>query len=297
MGPSFAAWPLAAVWFAVVWFAVEAAVVESAARAEGTPVWVVGAGAWMAGVTDISQFRAGARPSGEASQEPAGAAIERRARRRATALSRAMADACAQAIQEAGESASEVPTVFGSALGEAPTMIALMDQMCRGEEMSPMRFATSVHSAASGVVSISNRNRAFTTSLSADYDTVAAALLEAAGLLLCGAESVVVVLGDDPSPVDFVPEEEGFERLAVALALRGREPAGGNKGLALGRVGLPSQGLDSTLAGAELPPRLARNPIVGGLDLISALLSRRSGTLRLDRGRGGGYAVEVQPTQ
>ena len=263
----------------------------------GAPaLWVTGAGSWMPGVPTVDEFVRGKRPEGGAAAQPVGSAIERRARRRATALSRAMADACAQANQGAGLVASEVPTEFGSALGEAPTMISLMDQMCRGEEMSPMRFATSVHSAASGVVSISNENRAFTTSLSADYDTVAAALFEASGLILCGADSVVVVLGDDPSPADFVAEEDAFERLAVALALSSCEPDGRGGG-PMGKISLPSVDASSTLAGAELPPRIARNPIVGGLDLIAALVAGRSGTLRLDRGRGGGFAVEVHPNQ
>lgn len=197
-----------------------------------------------------------------------------------------MADACAEAIAVSGVDASQVPTVFGSALGEAPTMISLMDQMCRGEETSPMRFATSVHSAASGVVSISDNNKTFTTSLSADYDTVAAALLEAWGAMQTMRSPVVVVCGDDPSPEDFVAKEEAFERLAVALALG---PAGSEG--SLGEISLPQHEGAITCVGDDVPPDIARNPVVGALDLVSALRAKRSGVLQLDRGRGSGYRL------
>lgn len=236
--------------------------------------------------------------------KPEGASIERRARRRATLLSRAMADACAAAANQAQLDMSQVPTVFGSALGETPTMISLMDQMCRGEEMSPMRFATSVHSSASGVVSISSNNKSFTTSLSADYDTVSAALWEAYGVMQTMGSPVVIVLGDDPSLEDFVKPQENFDRLAVALALGPIEPeikfdenvADPSCAVAsLGEISLPEAELAATLASADTPPQIARNPVVGALDLAVALKSGREGQLRLDRGRGSGFCVHVKP--
>jgi len=167
--------------------------------------------------------------------------------------------------------------------------------------MSPMRFATSVHSAASGVVSISNRNRAFTTSLSADFDSVAAGLLEVWGLVHIEKEPVVLVCGDDVAPADFVSEEDAFGRMAVSLALAPLDYAGPAPTLA--RIGLPTlatteparDAAADPVAAAKLQAASANNPVVGALDLVCAVGQGRFGNLRLDRGRGSGYSVMLLP--
>jgi hypothetical protein len=251
---------------------------------------ILGLGVWALGGLTLEQLRDGAALSAPSpgEHEPPGTSIEPRSRRRATALTKAMADAHKAALDSAKLDGSTVASVFGSALGEVPTMLGLMEQMWRGQEMSPMRFATSVHSAASGVVSISTGNRGFTTSLSSDYDTVAAALLEAWGLIVTTGAPVVVVLGDDNAPAEFLQPEERFERLAVAIALGG--PSLAEKGLA--RVGLPTLGT-GTIAPIAVRETLAQNPVVGGLDLAIAALSRQTGRVRLDRDRGSGYCVDL----
>lgn len=255
----------------------------------GRGLSITGLGVWMAGARDVEQFRGGvADPEGE-EIVPDGTAIEPRSRRRATLLTRAMADAFAQATSQAALDPSHVPTVFASALGEAPTMISLVDQMCRGEEMSPMRFATSVHSAAAAVVSISAKNKGFTTAISSDYDTVGAALQEAWCLIQCSGEPVVVVIGDDCSPGEFLSETEGFERMAVAFAFAGTEE---ERSGYIARIGMPEL-REPTLPQASLPPAIARNPSAGAADLLSAVVGGRPGVVRLDRGRGSGLAASV----
>ncbi len=255
---------------------------------------VIGLGIWTAGATDLDQFRSGVHQQTEPIL-PSGRAIEPRTRRRATPLSRAMADACDQAVRQANLEPSEVPTVFASALGEAPTMISLVDQMCRNEEMSPMRFATSVHSAAAAVVSISGKNKGFTTAISSDYDTVAMALVEVWGLVACSGEPVVAVFGDDHSPEQFLGDDDSFERLAVALAFAGSESPSSVPVLA--RLGLPEIGLPemapSELPAADVPATIARSPSAGAVDLLAAILGRRAGRLKLDHGNGSGLSVEI----
>lgn len=251
---------------------------------QGVGVWTPGfpdAEAWLAGEADPEVTRA------EAS------ALGKRNRRRASPLTRALADAFGQSIAQAEMQGPEVATVFGSALGEATTMIKLLDQMWREEaegDLSPMAFATSVHNAASGLVSIATKNRGFTTSLAADYDTPAMALFEAAGLLATGDAPVVVVVGDEAAPKDLVPAAETFDMLTAAVALvPAAAPLSG-----LARLRGPFRG-EATLEGADLRPELARNPQAGILDLADTVLRRREGTLRLDRGRGDGWCVEVTP--
>lgn len=223
---------------------------------------------------------------------PTGTSIEPRARRRASRLSRALADVCAEASQQAQLDRSGIATVFGSTLGEAHTMITLLGQMWRHEEMSPMGFATSVHSAASSVVSINAGNRAFTTSLSADYDTAAGALFEAWGVVQTMALPTVIACGDDHSPEDFVPDAEAFDLVAVALSLSAVETCADD--LALGYISLPHAG-EATLPGVASSPQVGRNPQAGLLDVAAHLLAGKSGTVRLDRGSGSGLVVAINP--
>jgi Beta-ketoacyl synthase, N-terminal domain len=261
-------------------------------------VAITGLGLWLPGASTTQQLevllQAHTFPRQSEVEPPTGQSIEVRARRRASRLSRALADACAAAINQAGWDASQVATVFGSTLGEAHTMITLLGQMWRREEMSPMGFATSVHSAASGTVSISAGNRAFTTSLSADYDTASASLLEGWGVATALNLPTIVVCGDDHSPQDFVPETESFDLLAVALALS-VEPTSSNKPV-VGHISLP-HGLDPSRP--VLPPiassaHIARNPQAGLLDLVAHLLAGRKGQVRLDRGLGNGCVVTIK---
>lgn len=258
-------------------------------------VWVAGVGLWLPGVADAQAFAEGARGL-EAPRDyapPGGRSIDARSRRRASRLSRAMADACAEAVAQAGADPSRVATVFGSALGEATTMIHLLDQMWRGQEMSPMGFATSVHSAASGVVSISSGNRGFTTSLSADFDTVAAALSEAWGWVQTHNEPVVVICGDDDAPKDFVPEDEAFDLMAAAVCLVPATHPPSPSARPLMRLSLP-QIHTPDRSPETLSPRVARNPQAALVDLVAAVLARKPAWVRLDRGLGSGYCVKLE---
>jgi hypothetical protein len=248
---------------------------------------ISGVGLWTPGFSDAASWLGGvADPERPA---PQAAWLEPRARRRASLLTRALAEVANQAAAQAGVDLAVVPTVFGSALGEAATMIGLLDQMWReGGELSPMGFTLSVHNAAAGVVSIAAKNRGFTTSIAADYDTPAMAIVEAQALLAAGAPAVLIVCGDEAAPAHLVPDPQRFEALAVALVLT---PAG-HPGPCVARLSGPRLG-QPTLEGAEAHEDLARSPEIGLLDLVDAALRGRCGVLRLDRGEGRGYCVEL----
>lgn len=249
---------------------------------------ITGMGLWTPGYSDPAAWLSGA-PDPEATA-PQATWVEPRARRRASLLTRALAEVAHQAATQAGLDLATVPTVFGSALGEASTMIALLDQMWReGGELSPMGFALSVHNAAAGVVSIAAKNRGFTTSIAADYDTPAMAFVEALALIQTGGEPVLIVCADEAAPAHLVPDPERFEALAVAIALA----PPGFSGPRLASIGAPFIG-QPTLSGAALNADLARSPEAGLIDVVDAVLRGRSGTLRLDRGEGRGYCVALE---
>jgi hypothetical protein len=252
-------------------------------------VAVVGLGLFAPAFAGVEAWVSGR--SDPAHAEPTGALVKPRDRRRMSALSKALADAYAEALAASSFTPGGVASIFGSALGEAATMIGLLDQMwSEGGALSPMRFVSSVHNAAAGVVSIATQNQGFTTSLGADYDTPAMALAEGVGFVLARGEPVIVCCGDEPVPGELVPEELRWALLAAAVALAPVDAAPPGSA----RVALTTKA--PSLPGCDAPTAIARNPDVGLLDLIDALHHRQEGVLRLDRGRGQGFAVELRNT-
>lgn len=253
-------------------------------------VAVAGWGVFVPGFASLADWIAG-KPS-PAHDKPEGALVPLRERRRASLLSRALADAYGKAAGEAGFELGEVASVFGSAIGEASTMIGLLDQMW-GEAtvLSPMKFATSVHNTASGMISIATGNRGLTTSLGADHDTPAMGLLEGMGIVHGERRPVVVCCGDEAPPENLVPADTGWSLLCVALALCPIDAA--RPGCP--RISVPADqtGIAGTLAPPPMLDSLARNPNVGLFDLAVALERGLAGVVRLDRGAGRGYALRV----
>jgi hypothetical protein len=258
-------------------------------------VAVAGMGVHLPGYPNLKAWRAREAQPGALA---AGSLLDKHSKRRASEFTKGLADAYAEALAAAqqhgapGLAAESVASVFGSALGEVSTMISLLEQMWReGGALSPMRFAGSVHNAAAGVVSIGTKNTGFTTSLGADHDTPAMALLEAIGLVLTRNEPVIVACGDEAAPSDLVGGAFGWDALCCAIALlpAANAPAG------LPRLTQPEIGV-ATLAAPELPSGLAESPDAGMLDLIELLVRAETGRMRLDRGRGRGYCVDILRT-
>lgn len=250
-------------------------------------VAILGVGVFSPGYADLAAFQAG-EPQ-ETHEKPDVSFVPPRQRRRASLLSRAFAHAYSRALSEAALEAESVASVFGSALGEAETMVGLLDQMwTEGAALSPMRFTTSVHNTASGMLSIASQNRGFTTSLGADFDTAAMALLEGIGLVLSTDSPVIVCCCDETPPPDLVKDRDGWALLAVGVAIG---PA------ASAREGTARLGDMRIEPGSWTPPEIdaaiTHNPAAGLLDLALAARARASGRVALDRGLGRGYSVDV----
>ena len=155
--------------------------------------------------------------------------------------------------------------------------------------MSPAVFTVSVHNAASGLLSISMKNKGYTTSIAADYDTPAATLLEGIGLLATGHEAVCCVCADEDSPRSLLEHAPHWDMLAGAVVLT-RDSAAAP--LTTLRVQIDGH---ATLSPADVADAFGHNPQVGIVDLIDAVQRRASGALRLDRGKGRGYLAHLQP--
>jgi hypothetical protein len=157
---------------------------------------------------------------------PAAALLGPRMRGRASPLTLMFAEVLGQACGARPELLGRVPTVYASAYGEMERLVALLGPM-QGErgEVSPLRFQTSVHNAAAGLISIATRDRAFSTSIAAGSETVAMAFFEAVGWLAGHGGEIVIVVGDEPSPSALVPEGRRFGALAAAFLLRAEPPS------------------------------------------------------------------------
>jgi hypothetical protein len=251
-------------------------------------VAIVGVGAFSARFPSANAFLTNTPSATPAAAS--GELLDKHSRRRASDLTKACAEVYREALLQAGFDALEVAAVFGSAVGEASVTIGLLEQLWRGPGMlSPMRFAASVHNAAAGVVSIGTKNTGFTTAVGADFDTPAMALVEGIAFALVHDTPVIVVCADEGAPENLVGDDDGWEFLATAVALA--PPARAPK--AAPRISVPARGEGRGWTAPELPRTLAQNPSVGLLDLIAGLSQSDVTSVRLDRGRGHGYTVNV----
>ncbi|MBL8726021.1 MAG: beta-ketoacyl synthase chain length factor [Planctomycetes bacterium] len=253
------------------------------------PVAITGLGLWVEGFPNTVAWRGGS--ADPAATKPAGQALDKVNRRRAGPLGRGLADVIAEAVAMAGVDAATVPTVIGSAIGEASTMTGLLDAMWRhGLPMSPAEFTVSVHNAAAGLISISNKNRGMTTSLAADDDTPAAALLEAIGLVVTRDAAVVVACADEPAPPTLAQVAPPWALLAAAVVLEPLRP----ERPALAALTLEPQAV-SAYRGERFGELLRSNPQIGLGWLVDAVLHGHRGAVPLDRGTGRGYAAVLAP--
>lgn len=249
-------------------------------------VAILGVGMWQPTFPSSQHWLAGTPD--ETALKPLGLALDRVNRRRAGQLGRALADVTAEAIAMAKVDGSTVATIVGSAIGEAATMIGLLDQMWRHQQpMSPADFTVSVHNAASGLISIANKNRGMTTSIAADENTPAAALMEAIGLVVTTDQPVLLACADEPAPENLAGQAPPWAMLASAMVLA---PLPRQERLAELEV---AHGPTPTLRSDRFAPLAVANPQIGLAWLVDAVLRGHSGIVPLDAGTGRGYVAEL----
>lgn len=93
-----------------------------------------------------------------------------------------------------------IPTVFCSRHGEVARAVALLDDLARGEPLSPTAFGMSVHNAIAGMLTIARSDRANHIALAAGAGSVEHAVIEACSLLADGEAMVLLVACDSPLP-------------------------------------------------------------------------------------------------
>lgn len=161
---------------------------------------------------------------------------------------------------------NDVPLVFASRYGDAERSLALLDDLIHDRPVSPNGFSLSVHNAISGLYSMATAQRQNIVTVAAGRATSAAALIEAAGLLLEGHPEVLVVHFEAPLPDAYsVFQDETACEYAWAwrLALSTGE-VDGNKRLtmALNNNSEENEGMGRIPLGLQLQRLIAMNSTI-----------------------------------
>jgi hypothetical protein len=99
---------------------------------------------------------------------------------------------------------NSIPTVFSSTHGELAKSFKMMETIERGEDISPTSFSLSVHNAIAGLFSMAFSNKIQSSVVAPGEEGIAAAFIEASGLLDEGENEILIILYDEPL-VDFYP--------------------------------------------------------------------------------------------
>ncbi|MGJ0493173.1 beta-ketoacyl synthase chain length factor [Methylobacter sp.] len=159
-------------------------------------------GAWAPGLCSPDDWQAwsAGQKSMTAEQPVVPASVPKMLQRRLSLLAKAVFHAADRCIK-VGE---QIPTVFSSTHGEIGKSFRMLKTIEGGEEISPAAFSLSVHNAISGLFSIVYGNQQESTVLAPGMEGIAAAFVEATGMLHEGRDEVLLVLYDEALP-DFFP--------------------------------------------------------------------------------------------
>lgn len=177
--------------------------------------------AWAPGLETADQWTEWARDPRPLASEGAPDArfLPAMLRRRCTPLSKILLKVASEACSEAER--SQARTVFASRHGSINESIGLLENVARGERISPATFSHTVHNAQAGLFSIAMNNRQASSSLAGREDSFGSGLLEALGHLEREpGRPVLFVMGDVPlDPVFASLIDEPACAYGVALLL------------------------------------------------------------------------------
>ncbi|CNI20761.1 Uncharacterised protein [Yersinia aldovae] len=108
--------------------------------------------------------------------------------------------------------------IFTSRHGELERTYKILQSLHQQQDISPTDFAMSVHNTASGWLTITANDTMPVTSVAAGIDSFQQGIVEAMGMLACGAERVLLVDFDGIMP-DFYHSQTSPIGLPYALAL------------------------------------------------------------------------------
>jgi hypothetical protein len=215
-------------------------------------------------------------------------------RRRATEVVRLAFGACEDAIGERREEAAKLASVFAASGGD----FNVNDQLCRvlasdQRLVSPTQFHNSVHNAAAGYWSIATHSLAPSVSLSAYDFSVAAGLIEAAGLVTQERWPTLLALYDNSVGWPMQAVRNVKHAFSAALWLTPERSAASLAAISLELSATPQSDTVSVIASLEML-RLG-NPAARSIPLLELVAAQRGGQVSLATAGGQALLVEVTP--
>lgn len=178
-------------------------------------------------------------------------------RRRLSTLARTAVSVVAQVVPT-GES---LPTVYASRHGEIVSTLEMLRGISAAEVPSPTAFSHAVHNGVLGQMSMLRKDRSPGVAVAAGREGLAAALLEAAGMMAEGAPRVLVVACDEALPAFYAATLPDDGAYAVAMLLEAGAPA---YQLELAERGNGVSGTEAARALARLAKADTREVRLGG---------------------------------
>jgi hypothetical protein len=113
-----------------------------------------------------------------------------------------------------------MPLVYVSRHGDLSRTLGLLEDVAKGEPLSPTAFSLSVHNATSGLFSIHQGLTKNVTAISCGSEDLVPALLESLGQCSADEPKVLCVFCDEPPPVIYTAQTNQPERpFALALVI------------------------------------------------------------------------------
>jgi hypothetical protein len=180
----------------------------------------------------------------------------------------------AEAAQRAGVDAAGLPSVFCSSGGDGQNCHEICQTLATvGRELSPTRFANSVHNAAAGYWSIATGAMTASNVICAFDASFAAGLLEAVTQVAVETSTTLLVAYDTEYPAPLHAKRPIPDAFAIALVLAPAQSAVSTASLSLSFTNLPAQVCDD----APLEALRSTIPAARGLPLLRALSRREPG--------------------
>jgi hypothetical protein len=201
-------------------------------------------------------------------------------RRRCIASARLALNIAHQALLQASTEAARQPAcVFASSDGDSQVLTQIMESLAQAEpDVSPTRFANSVHNAPAGYWSIATGIMQGATCLSGYDDSFACGLLEAAAQVVEEGVACLLTVSDVCFQEPFFALRPIAVDCGAALLLTRERSAHSLARLQIAMVG-PRP---AALPPAWVPQQFAGNPAARALPLLAALAAPDGQTVDLD---------------
>jgi hypothetical protein len=214
---------------------------------------------------------------------------ERRRTGRVVKLALALAS---EATSHANADPAALASVFSSSGGDGHNCHELCEALARQpREISPTRFANSVHNAAAGYWSIAAGARLASNVLCAFDGSFGAGLLEAMTQVMVDGDSLLLVAYDTEYPQPIHAKRPVPDAFGAALVLTAREEPASLARLSLALCDDPPE----TLRDPRLEQLRTAIPAARSLPLLRRLARREAGITVLDYLDGQRLVLKIEP--